>query len=182
MFLFISILPPSTSSRQMPFIHIRQKIGCRGSEGVIYFPSIFRLHLCNLILFIYLFLDETVLTFTAPSSQVYSGQRKAVCVFQTARLKAEKSTEEERAKTRRDKNVLLILPWKPRQRGARCQREKQADYFHLKEHAKLHKRVFSRSFQKWQQMEAGRPCEQVGVIGPPPLCFLCLLVFISTHR
>lgn len=72
------------------------------------------------------------------------------------------------------KNVLLILPWKPRQRGASCLTEKQADYFHLKEHAKLHKRVFSRSFQKWQQMEAARRCEQVGVVGPPPLCSLCV--------
>lgn len=36
--------------------------------------------------------------------------RKAVCGFQTARLKAEKPAEEERAKPPRDKNVLLILP------------------------------------------------------------------------
>ncbi|CAB1430803.1 unnamed protein product [Pleuronectes platessa] len=31
-------------------------------------------------------------------------------------------------------------------------------------------------------MEAARRCEQVGVDGPPPLCSLCLLVFISTRR
>lgn len=39
----------------------------------------------------------------------------------------------------------------------------------MKEHAKLHKCVFSCSFQKWQQMEASLRCEQVGVDGPSPL-------------
>ena len=76
----------------LSFIHIIQKTGCRKSEGVLYFPLIFMLHLCDLILFIYFSLDETVFTFTAPSSQVDSAVQKSLLCISNGQIEGREIT------------------------------------------------------------------------------------------
>lgn len=116
------------------------------------------------------------------------GSEKAVCVFQTGWMKAEEITRGEgKGSWNSDKNIKcpLILSLKATTEGSLLSEEGETGgLFPFERTCQIAQTCFQPPFfQKWQQMEAARRCEQVEVDGPlfPRVC-RCLSAHAGSQR